>query len=210
MMNFMKAVSEKLKQTASEVKKEMTGAPAQAGESSSVQARHQEQSFVRDLKAFIPQERTPIEAQEDVPQERRALMKVLQSQDALLDSILTEQEKMHRNVKSRDWDALQRSISEIRVLSDSFVALDRQRETLAGEDRKIYFEPGVEPLFTRVRTKLTKSKIENDALSAYVSATKDFIGGIIEECYTNNGVCYGQNGRMVSTEVDSVLINTEF
>ena len=138
------------------------------------------------------------------------LLQILNAQNDILDCMLTQQRKIHDDVKQRKWDSLQKSMSQMRTLSDSFVALDRQREALAGDNRGIYFEPGVEPVFASVRSKLTRSKIENDALRSYVSATKDFISGIIDECYAGGGMCYGQNGRMVSSEVDSVLINTEF
>ena len=174
-MNFMKAVSDRLRQAA----------PAKAAGN---------RNLVRDLKAFVPAERSPIDGAE-LSEGGRELMKVLRSQDELLDSILREQDKMHRDVKQ---------------LSDSFVALDRRREALVGNDRGMYFEPGVEPVFSSVRSKLTRSKIENEALRSYVNATKDFISGIIDECYAGSGVCYGQNGRMVNSEVGSVLINTEF
>jgi len=189
-MNFMKAVSDRLRQAA----------PAKAAGN---------RNLVRDLKAFVPAERSPIDGAE-LSEGGRELMKVLRSQDELLDSILREQDKMHRDVKQRKWDSLQKSMSQMRELSDSFVALDRRREALVGNDRGMYFEPGVEPVFSSVRSKLTRSKIENEALRSYVNATKDFISGIIDECYAGSGVCYGQNGRMVNSEVGSVLINTEF
>lgn len=182
-MNFMKAFGERLRQVA----------PARA------------EGHGRQAPAAGRQSEG-----EELSEGGRELVKVLKSQDELLDTILREQDKMHRDVKQRKWDSLQKSMSQMRTLSDSFVALDRQREALAGDNRGIYFEPGVEPVFASVRSKLTRSKIENDALRSYVSATKDFISGIIDECYAGGGMCYGQNGRMVSSEVDSVLINTEF
>ena len=137
------------------------------------------------------------------------LMRVLKSQDELLNSILKEQGRLHKDVKNRKWESMQKSIANLRRLSDSFVELDQQREELAGDDRQLYYQPGIEPLFVSLRTKLSKSKIENEVLQNYVGATRDFIGNIIEECYVKQSGRYGADGSMVRSEYGSMLVNTE-
>ena len=104
---------------------------------------------------------------------------------------------------------MQKSIANLRRLSDTFVELDQQREELTGNDRQLYYQPGIEPLFVSLRTKLSKSKIENEALRTYVGATRDFIGNIIEECYVKQSGRYGADGSMVRSEYGSMLVNTE-
>src|SRR5574344_2381735 len=93
------------------------------------------------------------------------MVQILNVENELLDCILAEQQTIHETVKNRCWNDLENALSHMEAYSDAFVSVDTQRETLAGGDRTIFFMPLVEPLFEQVRTKLTKSKIENQALA---------------------------------------------
>ena len=141
------------------------------------------------------------------------LLEILKTEDALLDNILKEQGKLHKDVKKRNWDSLQATLERLRKLSDNFVLLDGEREKLVGDNRKLYFQDPVEPVFTSLRSKLTKSKIENEALRSYVSTTKEFIGNVLEECYQKESSeysAYSANGSKVKGEFGSMLVNTDF
>lgn len=208
-MGFMKAVAAKLKKAAKvledlTVQEESVAETASEVQTSEVQATDEVSSSGEIVSEEIVSDETP------VTDKKTELIKVLQSQDELLDSILSEQNKMHSNVKERDWESLQDSISALRRMSDTFVELDQQREMLTEADSHIYYEPSVEPLFVSLRTKLTKSRIENDALRTYVTTTKDFIGNVIEECFVKTATTYSPAGKLVKPEVGNVLVNIEF
>ncbi len=141
------------------------------------------------------------------------LLEVLKTEDALLDNILKEQGKLHKDVKKRNWDSLQETLDRLRKLSDNFVILDEEREKLVGGNRKLYLQKDVEPVFTSLRGKLTRSKVENEALRTYVGTTKDFIGKVLEECYQKESSeysAYSAHGNKVKGEFGSMLVNTEF
>ena len=212
-MGFMKAVAAKLKKAADEFKQELMsgeqkkGEEQALGEGASVESISPETiSNVADFEGESADE----SGEAPVADKKTELIKVLQSQDELLDSILNEQDKMHANVKSRNWESLQDSISALHRMSDTFVELDQQRELIADEDKHIYYEPSVESLFVSLRTKLAKSKIENEALRTYVTTTKDFIGNVIEECFVKTATTYSPAGKLVKPEVGNVLVNMEF
>lgn len=219
-LNFMKAVKEAFK------------APAPAGTGDAPAARPAEPSaaaFTEDLAAKRIHERnaaflkglTAAPAAEkpaaapagQAGSPNGKLLEILKTEDALLDNILKEQGKLHKDVKRRNWDSLQATLERLRKLSDNFVLLDGEREKLVGDDRKLYFQGPVEPVFTSLRSKLTKSKIENEALRSYVSTTKEFIGNVLEECYQKESSeysAYSANGSKVKGEFGSMLVNTDF
>ncbi|MCR5762158.1 MAG: hypothetical protein K6G00_02105 [Treponema sp.] len=219
-MGFMKAVAAKLKKAADELKQEFSSV-----ESKKVSEEKENAESTLEVKESVISENIDNNAEETVSDssesgsdsenipvydKKAELINVLKSQDELLDSILTEQNKMHSNVKDRDWESLQNSISALRNMSDTFVELDQKREMIADSDRTIYYEPSVEPLFVSLRTKLTKSKIENEALRTYVTTTKDFIGNVIDECFVKTATTYSPTGKLVKPEVGNVLVNIEF
>ena len=197
-MGFMKAVAAKLKKAA-KVLEDLAVQEENEGKT---------EETASEVQASGTQVSDDISSSDEIVSGE--LIKVLQSQDELLDSILSEQNKMHSNVKDRNWESLQDSISALRRMSDTFVELDQQRELLVDEDKHIYYEPSVEPLFVSLRTKLTKSRIENDALRTYVTTTKDFIGNVIEECFVKTATTYSPAGKLVKPEVGNVLVNLEF
>ncbi len=208
-MGFMKAVAAKLKKAA-KVLEDLAVQEEGVAESSSLEGKPVETDSAVQASDDISSSDEIVSGETDVTDKKTELIKVLQSQDELLDSILSEQNKMHSNVKDRDWESLQDSISALRRMSDTFVELDQQRELLVDEDKHIYYEPSVEPLFVSLRTKLTKSRIENDALRTYVTTTKDFIGNVIEECFVKTATTYSPAGKLVKPEVGNVLVNLEF
>ncbi len=221
-MNFMKAVKDAFK------------APASSGTSAAPASKTAEpsaSSFTEDLAAKRIHERNAAflkglstSSENDVPAQDTVqvqeptksngrLLELLKTEDALLDNILKEQGKLHKDVKNRNWDSLQETLERLRKLSDNFVLLDGEREKLVGDDRKLYYQDDIEPVFASLRGKLTKSKIENEALRTYVSTTKDFIGNVLEECYqkaSSEYSAYSANGSKVKGEFGSMLVNTEF
>ncbi len=139
------------------------------------------------------------------------LKTILEKQEKLLDSILLIQGKMHSDVKERHWVELSSELSGIKELSDAFVCLDEQREALIREDGDLYLDAEVRDVLFRVRSKLTKSKIENQALSSYVQMMRKFIGGVIDSVVPQKkNVLYNRNGIIKKSASSSLVVNTVF
>ena len=221
MMNFMQAVRDAFK------------SPASPGAGKENSLERPDASFTEDLAAKRIHERnaaflkgrsasgTDEGAGNPAPENQAAkdssgnerLLELLKSEDALLDNILKEQSRLHKDVKKRNWDSLQTTLERLRKLSDNFVLLDGEREKLVGSNTSVYFQKDLEGVFSSLRSKLTRSKVENDALNTYVSTTKEFIGNVLEECYQKESSeysSYAANGSKVKGEFGSMLVNTEF
>ncbi len=159
----------------------------------------------RDAKAEV--EAVVDEAKKSV-QVDNELLQILNAQNDVLECMLTQQKKIHDNVKDRKWVELEACIENMRAYSDAFVNLDQCRENYVGDNRDLYLEPGIQDVYASVRTKLSKSKIENNALSTYVSSTKEFIDGVIENCVPQSKTrVYGRNGRISSPMAESVVLD---
>ena len=98
-------------------------------------------------------------------------------------------------------------ISDINLLSDSFQKLEQLRETMQSEipaeELRVYFEK-----LGSMRSKLTKSKVENQALSKYLSITRGFVQGVIDTVIPQNKV-YTKKG-VVQSQPQSVVLNELF
>ena len=139
------------------------------------------------------------------------MVQILNIENELLDCILGEQQKIHETVKNRSWNELENALSHMEAYSDAFVSIDTKRDALAGGDKTVYFMPAVEPLFAQVRTKLAKSKIENQALSSYVHATQDFLSGVLEQCVPQErNTLYTNKGTIQKPAMQSVVVNRLF
>ena len=86
--------------------------------------------------------------------------------------------------------------------------LDQCRENYVGDNRTLYLEPVIQEVYVNVRTKLSRSKIENSALATYVSSTKEFVDGVIENCVPQSRAkVYGRNGKIMSPTAESVVLD---
>ncbi|MBR6079635.1 MAG: hypothetical protein IKP60_05705 [Treponema sp.] len=136
------------------------------------------------------------------------LLQILNAQNDVLDCMLTQQKKIHDSVRDRRWTDLEESIENMRAYSDAFVNLDQCRENYVGDNRTLYLEPVIQEVYVNVRTKLSRSKIENSALATYVSSTKEFVDGVIENCVPQSRAkVYGRNGKIMSPTAESVVLD---
>lgn len=159
----------------------------------------------RDVKAEV--ENVIDDAKKSVPVDNE-LLQILNAQNDVLECMLTQQKKIHDNVKDRKWVELEACIDNMKAYSDAFVNLDQCRENYVGDNRDLYLEPGIQEVYVSVRTKLSKSKIENSALATYVSSTKEFIDGVIENCVPQSKTrVYGRNGKITSPMAESVVLD---
>ena len=74
---------------------------------------------------------------------------------------------------------------------------------IPAEELHVYFEK-----LGSMRSKLTKSKVENQALSKYLSITRGFVQGVIDTVIPQNKV-YTKKG-VVQSQPQSVVLNELF
>ncbi len=148
------------------------------------------------------------EKQNEDVKEDMELLQILNAQNDVLDCMLTQQKKIHDSVRDRRWTDLEERIENMRAYSDAFVNLDQCRENYVGDNRTLYLEPVIQEVYVNVRTKLSRSKIENSALATYVSSTKEFVDGVIENCVPQSRAkVYGRNGKIMSPTAESVVLD---
>ena len=133
--------------------------------------------------------------------------KVLIEEDSVLDTILIKQKELHDSISNKNWTDLMSLISDINLLSDNFQKLEQLRETMQSEipveELHVYFDK-----LGSMRSKLTKSKVENQALSKYLSITRGFVQGVIDTVIPQNKV-YTKKG-VVQSQPQSVVLNELF
>lgn len=135
------------------------------------------------------------------------LENILENESQLLDEILTFQSKVRVSVKKRKWLELESSLSKLQRMSDDFVELDKKRENLCEKinpfgDEKLSFST------RNVRSKLTKSKIENKVLNEYISTTQTFLQRIFDDVLPSRKTfVYGQTGKIIKKEERSFILN---
>lgn len=214
---FLKHDTGNVSPTSPEAKSSVSSTAVSFSENLEAKRIHERNAaFLRGLSSSESEKNESAETEKGVgsaSDKKSKLLEVLKSQDALLDNILKEQGRLHKDVKKRNWDDLQNTLERLRNMSDIFVNLDAEREKLVGSERNLYYEDEIEGVFSSLRSKLTKSKIENEALRSYVSTTKDFISNVLEECYEKESSSYSSysaNGSKIKGDVGSMLVNTEF
>lgn len=134
---------------------------------------------------------------------------ILKEQNALLDKMIDEQNKMRLSIVEKNWEDLSKSIANLNYMSEEFKILDSEREIVQEmmkyEEIKNFFDE-----LALLRKKLTKYKIENQAISKYVSTLKDFIKGVVDNALPQSrNKVYTKTG-LYQPQPQSVVINTLF
>ena len=134
---------------------------------------------------------------------------VLVSENKLISDVLCRQQALRDAVNNKDWTALMDAAGDVNEMMDAFNELDKEREALAlgglQEDAETY------GLLAEIRGKLVKSRIENKALSDYISITREFVKGIIDTAVPQSrNRLYSRNGYVVQPQPESVVVNTLF
>ena len=132
---------------------------------------------------------------------------VLVSENKLISDVLCRQQALRDAVNNKDWTALMDAAGDVNEMMDAFNELDKEREELAlgglQEDAETY------GLLAEIRGKLVKSRIENKALSDYISITREFVKGIIDTAVPQSrNRLYSRNGYVVQPQPESVVLNT--
>ena len=155
------------------------------------------------------------------------LLHTLTNQSKVLDSVLEIQKLIRKAVTDKDWIELDKNLLKINENTDTFTQLDGKREALY---RQICATPDTEKvpsihlvsielpedlrplimdMFHEVRQKLSKSKIENDALNDYIRITKGFLQDVFDNVIPKNrNTVYSNKGTVVKPVPENILIDT--
>lgn len=135
------------------------------------------------------------------------LIGVLEEESQLLDDILSLQGAVRLCVKKRKWNELEKNLSELQAKGDRFSELDLMREKLSAE-KNLYTDSNVAVCSNVVRSKLVKSKIENQVLNEYVSTTRKFLQRVFDDALPESrNKIYDRYGRIVKKETRSLILN---
>ena len=135
------------------------------------------------------------------------LIGVLEEESQLLDDILSLQGAVRLCVKKRKWNELEKNLSELQTKGDRFSELDLMREKLSAE-KNLYTDSNIAVCSNAVRSKLVKSKIENQVLNEYVSTTRKFLQRVFDDALPESrNKIYDRYGRIVKNEASSLILN---
>ncbi len=147
------------------------------------------------------------EAENDIIECKKLLIQVMEKENKLLDKILELQTVLHQLVRDKKWETLNKDLDNLQIMSDQFVELEEERESLSvkiniSQDREI------SPVLTQVRGKLQKSKIENHALNEYITTTRKFLQGVFDSVVPQRrNIVYSNKGEIVRPELKSLVID---
>lgn len=134
---------------------------------------------------------------------------ILVAENKLLDLILESQGNLHNCVVEKNWNNLESTIVRLNRLSDTFQCLEKQREEFC-EGENLAQLPEFAKILRVVRGKLLKSKVENKALTEYITVTRKFLNGIFDEAIpSRKNVTYGRNGFAKQGQVKNLVLNVE-
>ena len=90
--------------------------------------------------------------------------------------------------------------------------IEKEPLALNFEERAaLYGDRKVSETLTKVRTKLARSKIENNALNAYVSAASGFLKGVFDTIIPQRkNTVYNRYGKMAKPSMQSLVIDRVF
>ena len=96
--------------------------------------------------------------------------------------------------------------------SENTEEIEKEPLALNFEERAaLYGERKVSETLTKVRTKLARSKIENNALNAYVSAASGFLKGVFDTIIPQRkNTVYNRYGKMAKPSMQSLVIDRVF
>lgn len=139
------------------------------------------------------------------------LEKILTAENETLDKILEKQKELRGAVKEKKWEHLMDTTAAIDALSDTFVKAEEERHAFS---EKMYFAKKTQSenekhLLAQVRKKLLESKIMNKSLGEYISITRGFVQGVIDEALPQSRTpVYSRTGNIIRKKPLSVVVNT--
>ncbi|HIW36861.1 MAG TPA: hypothetical protein IAA30_07755 [Candidatus Treponema faecavium] len=152
------------------------------------------------------------------------LYKTLGAQSALLDEILAAQRQVRVSVTEKQWTDLDSILYHMGELAESFCELEHTRisscAALSGEqnDSGDVFAAvrslsdanrnAILKIFAEVRSKLSKSKIENESLNAYIRVAREFLQGIFDKVIPERrNTVYSNTGSLVKSRPECLVLD---
>ncbi|HAH61060.1 MAG TPA: hypothetical protein DCL73_03040 [Treponema sp.] len=139
--------------------------------------------------------------------EAATLEQILTKENELLDKVLVEQAELRKAVHDKKWEKLMETVSGINMLADDFRKAESERERITRKQTDEAKKAAM-PLLAQVRGKLVKSKTENQALGDYITITRGFIQGVLDEAVPQSrSKVYSRSGKIVHSQPSSVVVN---
>ena len=132
---------------------------------------------------------------------------ILNEEENLLNTLNDRQVFLRAAVTDKNWMNLLDIISEINTISDSFQKCDVKRDSIQKNLKSEQLKPFMDQI-GRIRSKLLKCKVQNQALSEYVVLTRQFIQRVVEEALPQTrNKNYTRYGMVKQPEPSSVLVD---
>lgn len=132
---------------------------------------------------------------------------ILANQNELLDHMKIAQAKLRKAVMSKSWNELKEVMSEINLFSESFQRMDHARDEIQRAMSADELHPYVQTLMS-LRNKLSACKIENKALSDYITVARGFVETVIDTALPQSrSKVYTRNGTISQKKPEGVLVN---
>ncbi len=132
---------------------------------------------------------------------------ILNEEENLLNTLNDRQVFLRAAVTDKNWMNLLDIISEINTISDSFQKCDVKRDSIQENLKSEQLKPFMDQI-GRIRSKLLKCKVQNQALSEYVVLTRQFIQRVVEEALPQTrNKNYTRYGMVKQPEPSSVLVD---
>jgi len=155
------------------------------------------------------------------------LEEILRNEIAVLTGLYACQKRMYECVLVRDWVQLQKETADSESCAASFMALEDSRITVAkalspdSDCSKDFYgvtadfdDPDrlrINNLFREMKRLLLLSKTENDVFNTYITNARTIIAGMLETVLPGRKTrIYSRRGSIVSTNVDSLVLNRSF
>ena len=152
------------------------------------------------------------------------LYRTLGDQSALLDEILSAQRQVRVSVTEKQWADLDNILYRLGNLAETFCELEHTRisscAALSGQedcDGDIFIavrslsEPNrnaILKIFSEVRSKLSKSKIDNESLNAYIRVAREFLQGIFDKVIPERrNTVYSNKGSVVKSRPECLVLD---
>lgn len=155
------------------------------------------------------------------------LEEILRNEISVLQALYACQKRMYECVLVRDWVLLQKETSESETYATILTRLEEERVACAkalspdAEGSRDFYaitaglsgeaRARTNDLFREMKRLLLLSKTENDVFDTYISNARAVITGMLETVLPGRKTkIYTRKGNLVSTNVESLVLNRSF
>jgi hypothetical protein len=148
---------------------------------------------------------------------------ILRGERALAASVLETQASVKRAVLNRQWADFEGAMDALNRIGGEFEALDAERlAVFEGWDSQKGFyalaarfpvreREELTELYRALKLDIVKIKLENDALTAYLTEARIMVAGFLEAIFPERkGRLYSRRGTKVEADMRSLVLNRSF